>query len=75
MLKKCPKKFALKEKLVGKALVLGSSVRGLKPMRPKVRRSWWSASCVMVSIGCKSVRGSLSSKGTMEPTKSPRSLV
>ncbi|MBA0786803.1 hypothetical protein Gotri_028163, partial [Gossypium trilobum] len=30
MLKKCPKKFTLKEKPVGKALVLGSSVRGVE---------------------------------------------
>ncbi|MFQ6653581.1 hypothetical protein Gotur_024905 [Gossypium turneri] len=30
MLKKCPKKFTLKEKPVGKALVLGSSARGVK---------------------------------------------
>ncbi|MFQ6661144.1 hypothetical protein Gotur_029397 [Gossypium turneri] len=30
MLKKCPKKFALKEKLVGKALVLGLSARGVE---------------------------------------------
>ncbi|MBA0753711.1 hypothetical protein Gogos_020958 [Gossypium gossypioides] len=30
MLKKCLKKFALKEKLVGKALVLGSSARGVE---------------------------------------------
>ncbi|MFQ6629151.1 hypothetical protein Gotur_008266 [Gossypium turneri] len=30
MLKKCPKKFALKEKSVGKALVLGLSARGVE---------------------------------------------
>ncbi|MBA0755427.1 hypothetical protein Gogos_020174 [Gossypium gossypioides] len=30
MLKKCPKNFAFKEKLVGKALVLGSSVRDVE---------------------------------------------
>ncbi|MFQ6649572.1 hypothetical protein Gotur_022308 [Gossypium turneri] len=30
MLKKCPKKFALKEKPVGKALVLGSSAKGVE---------------------------------------------
>ncbi|MFQ6627279.1 hypothetical protein Gotur_004930 [Gossypium turneri] len=30
MLKKCPKKSALKEKPVGKALVLGSSARGVE---------------------------------------------
>ncbi|MBA0726076.1 hypothetical protein Golax_001926, partial [Gossypium laxum] len=30
MLKKCPKKFVLKEKLVGKALVLGSSTKGVE---------------------------------------------
>ncbi|MBA0780459.1 hypothetical protein Gotri_004555 [Gossypium trilobum] len=30
MLKKCPKKSALKEKSVGKALVLGSSARGVE---------------------------------------------
>ncbi|KAK8307935.1 hypothetical protein V6Z11_D02G019900 [Gossypium hirsutum] len=30
MLKKCPRKSALKEKLVGKALVLGSSARGVE---------------------------------------------
>ncbi|MBA0628752.1 hypothetical protein Godav_023413 [Gossypium davidsonii] len=30
MLKKCSKKSALKEKLVGKALVLSSSVRGVE---------------------------------------------
>ncbi|MFQ6658382.1 hypothetical protein Gotur_027671 [Gossypium turneri] len=44
-------------------------------MRPKARRSQWSASCVMVCIGCGSVRRSLSSMGTMEQTMSPRSLV
>ncbi|MFQ6649620.1 hypothetical protein Gotur_022951 [Gossypium turneri] len=30
MLKKCPKKFVLKEKSVGKALVLGSSTKGVE---------------------------------------------
>ncbi|MBA0692473.1 hypothetical protein Goari_010031 [Gossypium aridum] len=55
MLKKCSKKSAFKEKPVGKALVLGSSPRGLKSMRPKVRRSRWSTSCVMVHIGYRSV--------------------
>ncbi|MFQ6628899.1 hypothetical protein Gotur_007136 [Gossypium turneri] len=40
-----------------------------------MRRSQWSASCVMVCIGCGSVRESLLSKGTMEQTISPRSLV
>ncbi|MBA0663758.1 hypothetical protein Goklo_003849 [Gossypium klotzschianum] len=30
MLKKCPKKSALKEKPIGKALVLGSSARGVE---------------------------------------------
>ncbi|MBA0650233.1 hypothetical protein Goklo_017681 [Gossypium klotzschianum] len=30
MLKKCPKKFALKEKPLGKALVLDSSARGVE---------------------------------------------
>ncbi|MBA0667627.1 hypothetical protein Goklo_000686, partial [Gossypium klotzschianum] len=30
MLKKCPKKFMLKEKPVGKALVLGSSTKGVE---------------------------------------------
>ncbi|MBA0782921.1 hypothetical protein Gotri_000726, partial [Gossypium trilobum] len=30
MLKKCPKKFVLKEKPVGKALVLGSSTKGVE---------------------------------------------
>ncbi|MBA0615149.1 hypothetical protein Godav_015329 [Gossypium davidsonii] len=30
MLKKCSKKFVLKEKPVGKALVLGSSARGVE---------------------------------------------
>ncbi|MBA0670707.1 hypothetical protein Goklo_025175 [Gossypium klotzschianum] len=57
------------------ALVLGSSARGSKPRRHKVRRSRWSASCVMVHISCRSVRGSLLSKGTMEQTRSLRSLV
>ncbi|MBA0670466.1 hypothetical protein Goklo_025491 [Gossypium klotzschianum] len=51
MLKKCSKKSMLKEKPVSKALVLGSSTKGLKPRRPKVKRSRWSASCVMVRIG------------------------
>ncbi|MFQ6658226.1 hypothetical protein Gotur_027582 [Gossypium turneri] len=35
MLKKCLKKSALKEKLVGKALVLGSSVRGVEAKEAK----------------------------------------
>ncbi|MBA0636021.1 hypothetical protein Godav_024757, partial [Gossypium davidsonii] len=35
MLKKCLKKFALKEKLVGKALILGSSARGVKTKEAK----------------------------------------
>ncbi|MBA0660658.1 hypothetical protein Goklo_012642 [Gossypium klotzschianum] len=35
MLKKCLKKFALKEKPVGKALVLGSSTRGVKANEAK----------------------------------------
>ncbi|MFQ6640103.1 hypothetical protein Gotur_015263 [Gossypium turneri] len=35
MLKKCPKKFALKEKLVVKALVLGSSARGVEAKEAK----------------------------------------
>ncbi|MBA0787846.1 hypothetical protein Gotri_024982, partial [Gossypium trilobum] len=35
MLKKCPKKSALKEKSVGKALVLGSSARGVKANEAK----------------------------------------
>ncbi|MFQ6652884.1 hypothetical protein Gotur_024551 [Gossypium turneri] len=35
MLKKCPKKFALKEKPVGKALVLGSSARGVEAKEAK----------------------------------------
>ncbi|MFQ6659739.1 hypothetical protein Gotur_028517 [Gossypium turneri] len=46
-----------------------------KPRRLKARRSQWSASYVMVHIGCESVRRSLSSKGTMEQTRSSRSLV
>ncbi|MBA0700301.1 hypothetical protein Goari_005607 [Gossypium aridum] len=53
--RKCPKKSALKEKPLGKALVLGSSARGSKPRRPKMRRSRWSPYCVMVRIGCGSV--------------------
>ncbi|MFQ6657022.1 hypothetical protein Gotur_026873 [Gossypium turneri] len=44
-------------------------------MRPKARRSQWRASYVMVCIGCRSVRRSLSSKGTTEQTMRPRSLV
>ncbi|MFQ6622758.1 hypothetical protein Gotur_001853 [Gossypium turneri] len=35
MLKKCPKKSALKEKPVGKALVLGSSARGVEAKEAK----------------------------------------
>ncbi|KAK5825957.1 hypothetical protein PVK06_020848 [Gossypium arboreum] len=56
ILKKCLKKFTLfkKKKLVGKALGLGRAKRVSKPRRPKARRSQWSASCVMVYIGCGS---------------------
>ncbi|MBA0700706.1 hypothetical protein Goari_022665 [Gossypium aridum] len=35
MLKKCPKKSTLKEKLVGKALILGSSARGVETKEAK----------------------------------------
>ncbi|MBA0629451.1 hypothetical protein Godav_024007 [Gossypium davidsonii] len=35
MLKKCPKKFVLKEKLVGKALVLSSNARGVEAKEAK----------------------------------------
>ncbi|MBA0670008.1 hypothetical protein Goklo_024160 [Gossypium klotzschianum] len=35
MLKKCPKKFALKEKPVGKALVLGSSTMSVEAKEAK----------------------------------------
>ncbi|MBA0880953.1 hypothetical protein Goshw_022460, partial [Gossypium schwendimanii] len=38
MLKKCPKKFALKEKLVGKALILGSSARGVDAKEAKSKK-------------------------------------
>ncbi|MBA0671703.1 hypothetical protein Goklo_029267, partial [Gossypium klotzschianum] len=38
MLKKCLKKFALKEKLVGKALILGSSARGVKTKEAKSKK-------------------------------------
>ncbi|MBA0716582.1 hypothetical protein Golax_015402 [Gossypium laxum] len=39
----------------GKVVRLGLSVRVLKPMRSKMRKSQWSASCVMVRIGCENV--------------------
>ncbi|MBA0664946.1 hypothetical protein Goklo_004880, partial [Gossypium klotzschianum] len=39
VLKKCLKKFALKEKSVGKALVLGSSARGVKAKEVKKKES------------------------------------
>ncbi|MFQ6670793.1 hypothetical protein Gotur_035563 [Gossypium turneri] len=75
MLKKCLKKYVLKGKPVDKALVLGSRQGVSKPRRPKAKRSQWSTSCVMVCISCGSVRGSLSSRETIEQTRSPRCLV
>ncbi|MBA0761653.1 hypothetical protein Gotri_024270, partial [Gossypium trilobum] len=38
MLKKCPKKFTLKQKLVGKALILGSSARGVEAKEAKSKK-------------------------------------
>ncbi|XP_016699949.1 uncharacterized protein [Gossypium hirsutum] len=69
MLKKCQKKFALKEKLVDKALVLGLSARGVKAKEAETEKK--PVQCFLVRIGCGSVRGSLSSRGTMEQTRSP----
>ncbi|MBA0671724.1 hypothetical protein Goklo_025197, partial [Gossypium klotzschianum] len=39
MLKKCPKKSALKEKPVGKALVLGSNARGVEAKEAESKKS------------------------------------
>ncbi|KAK5843419.1 hypothetical protein PVK06_005876 [Gossypium arboreum] len=72
---KCPQKFALKKQWWIRPWDLVRAQEVSKPRRLNGRRSQWSASCVMVCIGCGSVRGSLSSKGTMEQTRSPRSLV
>ncbi|MBA0755049.1 hypothetical protein Gogos_021355 [Gossypium gossypioides] len=55
MLKKCPKKSALKEKPVGKALVLGSSAMGVEAKEAESEKKLVEYSCVMVRIGCGSV--------------------
>ncbi|MBA0631761.1 hypothetical protein Godav_000604 [Gossypium davidsonii] len=75
MLKKCKKNPRLKRSRWERPWYL-VGVQGVsKPKRPKARISQWNASCAMVRIGCGSVRGSLSSKRTIEQTRSPRSLV
>ncbi|MFQ6652592.1 hypothetical protein Gotur_024384 [Gossypium turneri] len=75
MLKKCPKKSTLKEKPVGKALVLGSSVRVVEAKEVESEKK--PVECFLCHGPHRLHKCPRKSviRGTMEQTRSPRSLV